>query len=469
MAIIIPSPEPVISAEEARFFESEGLLSPLAGKKRKLSTSLLSDTPPFSPSSRSRGSSDRVSSESFEATFTSQEAETSTVPETLESVESLEYVGFTTNMAETIYNRYQSAPEDIPWGFLEFALAVIEDPQIEDAESSQDDWFACMTRIGLGEDFQRAIMLEEFADLRYTATCKFWVQDTVEMRWRFLKNLKYVLRERQIQLQKTSTRPSFAPRAGSGPQSRKRLSVGGAPTIGQGGSVSSLDIKAREGPSSAVAIIPETPLHRDGHVMLWRASDTIKHQAFYNEAIGKLRLDAISTYTGDFSGKVGLAYFTPQRETADRYATWYKHKAPQSGITIAQTSVPYRFVESLKVKHLWFDRNSERNPSDEWKNLIWNSRQGNRLPKSLRHLSAEDLLIGHIGSGEHCKFLHMASALEIKESDVLSVKIKGVERKSIQWAFQTDEAQDGFEQACRGNVVLHRCGAGSRPKEPTST
>jgi hypothetical protein len=189
MASMIPSPEPVIPAEEARFFESKGLLSPLAGKKRKLSTSLLSDTPPFSLSSRPKGPSDRVGSESFEATFTSQEAETSTVPETLESVESLEYVGFTTSMAEKIYNRYQNSPEDIPWAFFEFALAVIEDPQIEDAESPQDDWFACMTRIGLDEDFQRAIMLEEFADLRYTATCKFWVQDTMEMRWRFLENL----------------------------------------------------------------------------------------------------------------------------------------------------------------------------------------------------------------------------------------------------------------------------------------
>jgi hypothetical protein len=133
---MIPSPEPAISAEEARFFESNGLLSPLMGKKRKLSTSLLSDIPPFGPSSRPRVSSDRVSSESFEATFTGQEAETSTIPEMLESVESLEYVGFTTNMAEEIYNRYRNSPEDIPLALFEFAIAVIEDPQIEDAESS---------------------------------------------------------------------------------------------------------------------------------------------------------------------------------------------------------------------------------------------------------------------------------------------------------------------------------------------
>jgi hypothetical protein len=366
-------------------------------------------------------------------------------------------------MAEQIYNRYQNSPEDIPWDLFDFALAVIEDPQIEDAESSQDDWFACMTRMGLDEDFQRVIMLEEFADLRYTATCKFWVQDTIAMRWRFLENLKYVLRERHIQLQKSSTRPSLAPRTDSGPQSRKRLSIGGAPTIGQGGLVSSLDSETQEGPSSVVAVAPQAPLHRDNHVMLWRAADFIKHRAFYNEETGKLNLNAISTCPGDFSGDVRLAYFTPQRETADRYATWYKHKAQQSGITIAQISVPNRFVESLKVKYLWFGRNSEGNPSNEWKDLIWNSRRGDRLPKSLRHLSAEDLLIGHIASGKHCKFTQMESASEIKEGDVLTVNIDGVERKSIQWVFQTYEAQDGFEEACRGNVVLHQCGVGSRP------
>jgi hypothetical protein len=59
----------------------------------------------------------------------------------------------------------------------------------------------------------------------------------------------------------------------------------------------------------------------------------------------------------------------------------------------------------------------------------------------------------------------MESASEIKESDILSVNIDGVERKSIQWVFQTAEAQDGFQEACRGNVVLHKCGAGSRPRE----
>src|SRR5271156_2729102 len=126
-----------------------------------------------------------------------------------------------------------------------------------------------------------------------------------------------------------------------------------------------------------------------------------------------------------------------------------------------------RKPESLQVTYLWNDKNSESNPSNEWKNLIWNSRRGNCLPKPLRHLLAEDLLIGHIASGIHCKFMQMESASEIRESDVLTVNIDGVERKSIQWVFQTYEAKDGFEEACRGNVVPHKCGAGSRP--PTST
>jgi hypothetical protein len=147
--------------------------------------------------------------------------------------------------------------------------------------------------------------------LRYAATCKFWVQDTVEMRWRFLENLKYVLRERQIQLQKSRTRLSVAPRTGSDPQSRKQQCISGAPTILQGGPVSSLD-GPEEGPSPAVPTEPETSLHQDGHVMLWRAGDIIKHQAFYNEATGKLNLDAISTYPGDFSGNTGLTYCQPE-------------------------------------------------------------------------------------------------------------------------------------------------------------
>jgi hypothetical protein len=77
-------------------------------------------------------------------------------------------------------------------------------------------------------------------------------------------------------------------------------------------------------------------------------------------------------------------------------------------------------VESLTVKYLWFGQNSEGNPSNEWKNLIWNPRRGNRLPKSLRHLSAEDLLIGNTASGKQCKVMQMESASELKECDVLT-------------------------------------------------
>lgn len=59
--------------------------------------------------------------------------------------------------------------------FVDFACWAIEEPEILDAEASSDDWNECMDNEGIGERLKNKILLEDFEDVRYTATCKYWL------------------------------------------------------------------------------------------------------------------------------------------------------------------------------------------------------------------------------------------------------------------------------------------------------
>src|SRR3954453_12747522 len=124
--------------------------------------------------------------------------------------------------------------------------------------------------------------------------------------------------------------------------------------------------------------------------MLWRAGDRKRPEAFYNQATQEVDLSAISTVPGDFTGQKKVAYWTPQKETADRYAQWTKHKVDISEIVMIQIAVPESLIKTLVVYYLWYDE--RRMPKDEWKKLVYYSRRGKYLPPELDHIEEKDLL-----------------------------------------------------------------------------
>lgn len=110
------------------------------------------------------------------------------LPSQLESLETYEYLGFTRATAAAIWERFLTMPEDMPAGFWDFAVFQVESPDIPDATSGCDDWDEMMVRIGIRDELRAAILLPEFEDIRYTATCKFWVLDAMEMRFETLRS-----------------------------------------------------------------------------------------------------------------------------------------------------------------------------------------------------------------------------------------------------------------------------------------
>src|SRR5437762_6169760 len=71
--------------------------------------------------------------------------------------------------------------------------------------TSTDNWDACIRAVGINEKLRTSLLLPEIYDIRFTATCKYWVLDAMEICYGTLKDLNRRLimeRARTKQLQK---------------------------------------------------------------------------------------------------------------------------------------------------------------------------------------------------------------------------------------------------------------------------
>lgn len=210
--------QPLINEETARFLEAQGLVGPIIGQKRKISTSLLSFPSAASPEP-SFASSLRVSSATFSATSVGEEVDEIEVPADLRSPEVFEFLGFNNITAAALWQRFITQPADMVeimgYEMLDFARARVEEEAYPDATSGLDDWEACMDRMGLSDPLKRAILLPEFEDIRYTASCMYWVMDAMEARWETLESFDGRLRMAQARIRHQAKVPRGGPKARS--------------------------------------------------------------------------------------------------------------------------------------------------------------------------------------------------------------------------------------------------------------
>lgn len=337
------------------------------------------------------------------------------VPESLKSAESYEFIGFDRETALEIWSRFidTSDPDDPEGDFMGYARSYVNHSGVPDALSVLDDWTSTMNRLGINKTLQSAIMLPEFDDLRSTASCKFWVLDSMAVAYATLEHLNDQLRSEMAR--------------------RQRIT--------------------KTGHRDKSVSVPEAPARLDGHTMIWRGCSRLSALEFCEGHPDHLVLRAMRSSPGDFS-YAPVGYFTPQRETADRYATWLKHKVPASEVAIFQAAVPEDLIRSLSVNYL----GSDGVETDTWKRVIWHSRRSDKLPKDLRWMADKDLWIGHIARSLHSRSVAMEDYTVIEPSDTLSVKIDGEWRKAIQWVFYDSDAEDLFAQRCKGMTWIHSTG-----------
>lgn len=378
------------------------------------------------------------------------------VPESLKSAETYEFIGFDKKTALEIWSRFISTsdPDDPEGDFMGYARSYVNHSGVPDALSVLDDWTSTMNRLGINKTLQSAIMLPEFDDLRSTASCKFWVLDSMTVAYATLEHLNDQLRSemaRRQRISKTGHRDMSQPPARPAPISRNQ-SVSRPGSRDADAAAAGLSVSEEEAGAVSVSV-PEAPERLDGHTMIWRGCSRLSALEFGEGHPDHLVLRAMRSSPGDFS-YAPVVYFTPQRETADRYATWLKHKVPASEVAIFQAAVPKDLIRSLSVNYLW----SDGVETDTWKRVIWHSRRSEKLPKDLRWMADKDLWIGHIARSLHSRYVAMESYTMIESSDTLSVKIDGDWRKAIQWVFYDSDAEDLFALSCKGKTWIHSTG-----------
>lgn len=138
------------------------------------------------------------------------------VPEYLESAESLEYIGFDTEKAAQIWREwitveeYERTNHTLEHSFIEYALTAI--PQSEDDSTDENTQ---MISWGVNAELREAILDPEFANIMFSETTNFWVKDTMEIRFLSLERLQREssMRAQDRNRQSTSGRPDISPRA----------------------------------------------------------------------------------------------------------------------------------------------------------------------------------------------------------------------------------------------------------------
>ena len=106
----------------------------------------------------------------------------------IESPESLEFLGFMKEAAETIFVRFSQGSTSDPYAsIIAYAKAYVHG--VEDNSTADGDWNNVMTSVGIATWLRDAVLDAKYTHIRLTASAHFWILDTIEARYSFLVDL----------------------------------------------------------------------------------------------------------------------------------------------------------------------------------------------------------------------------------------------------------------------------------------
>jgi hypothetical protein len=433
-------------------------VTPIRDGKRRISTATLS--PPRKRHQQLTHalstSPERISAEDFAAYYVCENESEVEIPANLESIETLEFIGLNSTTARKVWDWFSNDPDpDLNKGFIETVKFHVDMAEIvPDCVSASDDWSAALIALGINNTLSSAILLLEFSDLRHTRSVKFWVLESLKSAFLALKYLDQHLRDESPRLLAAANSPSKVTRpimpSSPSPLSRKESLKGKAKGLNTSSSASA---------TPQVTVVATEPHLVDNHTIIFHTCTKAEARSLYETASGKIDLLSRGCVPGDFSGTRPLCYWTPQRETADRYASWLKHRVPVANIAIVQIAVPESLTNSLNEVVLYHHNPLE--PSDDWRKVVWYCRNGKDWPREMRDTWAQaEWIRGHILSGVDARYMNMTNWTEIKSSDTLSVEIDGQMKPAMQWVFKGEDGGEAkFEKSCAGKGYIHDLGS----------
>lgn len=315
------------------------------------------------------------------------------VPEYIESVETLEYIGWREEKAADIWARWEivkqteSNEATLQQHFLEYALSALPDLNLEDR---QEDWDAEMLNWGVKAELRAAIMDEAYTNIRLTESTQYWVKDTMEIRYLSLERLQ---RDSQMRVQISATSTSNTTDTRNNPV-----------------------VITQSATSSAVP----------GRLTLYKA---IARDRVGQDPTGKISFESLVSGTpSDFRGVGGTTlYFTPTLQVAEHYGGYIRRRYNAAAPLILELSVPNSFIEATLPYILSF--------GDLWKEIVYTSRRGLLLRGDLKRIHRLPLIIAPIAQSHNRTISALDDYHQISLRHVLYVE--GSE--AIQYVFQGDD------------------------------
>ncbi|KAJ6181206.1 hypothetical protein N7519_011667 [Penicillium mononematosum] len=347
------------------------------------------------------------------------------IPENLVSLATFEHLGYNSETATRIWEYWTNWPT---WGsqrgtddiggvpFIEVAEYYINS-SLDTCEDDDDQWLHCMNLYGINCEFQEAIMDPKFRHIRLTESCKYWVQDTIKLRYRGLEAAQTASRERCMASRRKASQADSGQRSASDKKDYSRM-------------VSWL---SRETALSTAAT--NAAANAPGYTTLYKVNDQAQlDRVFGNNGhvnVGWL----LSRKAADFSLVQEDLYLVLDREVAEYHACYMKRRSICSAVGIIHIAIPNSVIESLSppdIQHIYW-------PSTEWKSLIFNCRrQQVPLLSELQKYNLATILVGTICGKSNISFRNMLSPDEVTERMVLKPKDG---RNAIQYVFK---GEDGF-------------------------
>ncbi|KAK6502632.1 hypothetical protein TWF506_003212 [Arthrobotrys conoides] len=335
-------------------------------------------------------------------------------------------------------------------------MSFVNDPTDFDTLSETDDWGRTFDQIGISVKLKNAILMPEFEDLRYTASSCFWAAQAIEDNYYALLSLGPELEDRAIYLQSINYKDRERKKAS------KEESASQPPSLPNDGP--SAPQKQPGQPIESAAPEPSVSKPLGTTTTLYRASNLETALIYYDAATGLASDEAFGSAPGDLSGRTPVTYWTPQKEVADRYAKWAKHKSPESKVIITEVEVSEELVSQLKPLLFWGLENGKMNPDfQQFTCLCRRAALDRSFPNHLQYVDKADMIIAHILRHKNAYYNKMDNDgwKKIDASNLLKIEIDDdpAPRLGIQWVFKSREAQRQFSEHCQGKVLqynMHR-------------
>lgn len=369
------------------------------------------------------------------------------IPEEIISLPTLEYLGFNREGALRIWNDWNNPPAS---NFFRneaetdsHAMSIQDDKEIVSfidfvvghstprgqLDTSDDDdelWFDCLRHCRINTDLQMAIMDPAFKKIRLTESCWFWIQDTLSLRYRGLREIQCASREREMDIQRARSRPGG-------------LSGSSSETVAGRRSISAtLRQSPRFSPNTAMSQNALTAANTPGTITLYKGIDQARLRGIFNEAGEVQSITPLLSAAGtDLVSRELCLYFAVDRDIAEYYACYAKRRDGAHQVAIVQVTITNSAVKSLSETELqrayW--------PSAEWKNLVFHCRRRQKLSSQLRKFKEATLIIGTIAKKPNFIYEKMNSPEEIGEGMILKNKDG---RISAQYVFNSDQGEEFF-------------------------